>query len=204
MKIRLLAAMAAIAGTAALASPPLAASPVRVYQIQGSAAFLSGTFEGVRLDDLGALTVAAERERVTRVAEPFAYSFASLPDGWAIGTGNDGKVLKVSRDGKVTQLLDATEPDVFALWADADGTLFAGTSPEGKIYRIRDGAVTTFFEPGATYIWAIARGGDGALWIATGVEGKLFRVDDSGKGNLVWDADEPHLRSLLPLPGATW
>ncbi|MEZ5314196.1 MAG: hypothetical protein R2862_11415 [Thermoanaerobaculia bacterium] len=190
----------ATALSAMLVAGALPATTVKIFQIQGPPAFLSGTFEGVRLDDEGALTLGAERERLAGIAEPFAYSMVPLPDGWAVGTGSDGKVLRVGRDGGSVELLDAAEPDIYALWADEDGTLFAGSSPHGKVYRIRNGRAEPYFDPQATYIWAIARDRAGALWVATGVEGKLFRVDGTGRGEVAWDSSEPHLRALLPLP----
>ena len=180
--MRLRATFVALA--AILFAGALAATTVKIFQIQGASAFLSGSFEGVRLDDEGALTLGAERERIGRLSEPFAYSAVALPDGWAVGTGNDGKVYQVASNGTVSELLDAPEPDIFALWADADGTLFAGSSPDGKVYRIRNGKAEAFFDPRATYIWAIARGSDGVLWVATGVEGKLFRVEYGGIGTM--------------------
>ena len=196
-----LAAHIIVTGIVVLSSSHLGAAQVKVHQLQGAAGFLGGTFEGTRLDDDGALTLAPARERVAEIAEPFAFALATLPDGWAVGTGSDGLVLKVARDGTVTTLFDADEANVFALWADPDGTLFAGTSPDGRVYRIRDGRGEVWFDPDQTYIWAIARGSDGALWIATGVEGKLFKVGADGKGQVEWDSTEPHLRSLLPLSG---
>lgn len=181
--------------------PPVGAAPVRVFSTQTPAAFDQGTLENVSLDAQGILAVADRAERVAAVGEPFAFSLAALPDGWAVGTGNEGKVLEVARDGTVSVLFDAPETVVFALWADADGTLFAGTSPDGKVYRIAGGTAEPFFDPKETYIWAIARGADGALWVATGTEGRLYRVGRDGKGEVAFDSEETHLRSLLPLPG---
>lgn len=184
------------------------ATEVRIFQVQTGADFRAGTLSGVALDPDGFLDLAPRVERVASLAEPFVLSAVAIPGGWAVGTGNDGKVLKVTGEGEVSVLFDAPEAEVFALWADPDGTLFAGTSPQGKVYRISapgkgkaekpEGKV--FFDPGSTYIWAIERGADGALWVATGTEGKLFRVEADGKGKLFYDADEPHIRSLLPLP----
>ncbi len=184
-----------------VAAGPLAAASSRIFATRTPAAFQQGTLENVSLDAHGVLALADVADRVAAVAEPFAFSFARLPDGWAVGTGNEGKVLHVAADGTVTPLFDAAEPVVFALWADPDGTLFAGTSPDGKVYRIADGRAEIWFEPGETYIWAIARGGDGALWVATGTEGRLWRVTGKGSGAIAFDGEETHLRSLLPLPG---
>ena len=176
---------------------PIGASSVRIHQINTQPGFVAGTFAGVRVDARGVLTLAPDVETVAQVAEPFAFAVAMLPDGWAVGTGGDGRVLKVSRGGVVSVLFDAPESNVFALWAESDGTLFVGTSPSGRVYRVRGGEATPFFDPQETYIWALARGPDGTLWVATGTEGRLYRVDAAGKGAVAYDADEPHLRSLL-------
>ncbi len=185
----------------ALAAGSSAAAPVRVIQTQTAAAFLAGELDGVSLDARGVVALADRSERVAALEEPFAFALAALPDGWAVGTGDDGKVLKVGRDGRVTLLFDAPEPQVFALWADVDGTLFAGTSPNGRIYRIAAGAGEVYFEPKETYVWALARGADGALWAATGTEGRLYRIAAKGEGEVAFDSEETHLRSLLPLAG---
>ncbi len=181
------------------------ATQVRIFEVDNQAAFLAGTLEGVSVDSEGRLALAPRTERVAAIGEPFVLSAVALPDGWAVGTGNAGKVLKVDRKGAVTELFAAPEPEVFALWADADGTVYAGTSPRGKVYRIHNGKGQVFFDPGETYIWALAQGADGALLVATGTQGKLFRVPLSGpaagKGQVAADVDETHLRSMAVLPG---
>lgn len=197
---------------AALTALPAAASPVRIHQVNSQAGFAAGTLEGVRVDARGVLTLAADVETLAQVSEPFAFAVAALPDGWAVGTGGDGRVLKIARDGVVSVLFDAPESNVFALYADADGTLFVGTSPAGKVYRVRAAAggagaveAAPFFDPEETYIWALAKDAQGSLWVATGSEGHLYRVDAAGKGELVYDGEDPHLRSLLADPdGSLW
>ena len=157
---------------------------MKIFQTQSQPAFLAGTLEGVSVDSLGRSSWPPAPSGVTSLAEPFLLSAAVHPDGWVVGTGNAGRVLKVDRKGEVTELFAAPEPEVFAVWADPDGTVFAGTSPRGKVYRIAAGRsrAEVFFEPGETYIWALARAADGALLVATGTQGKLFRVDASGQG----------------------
>lgn len=195
---------------ALLLAVPLAATQVKIFQAQSQAAFLAGTLDGVSVDPLGRLELAPRVERLTALSEPFLLTAAVHPDGWVLGTGNAGKVLLVDRRGKVTELFAAPEPEVFAVWADPDGTVYAGTSPGGKVYRIPRRAqgktpaapgAEVFFDPGETYIWALARGADGALLVATGTQGKLFRVDGKGKGSVLYDSDDTHVRSLVALPG---
>jgi hypothetical protein len=188
----------------ALAVQPASGTQVKIFQAESQGAFLAGTLEGVSVDSLGRLQLAPRVDRVASLAEPFLLSAAIHPDGWVVGTGNAGKVLKIDRKGGITELFAAPEPEVFAVWADADGTVYAGTSPRGKVYRIPPGKGAkgeTFFDPGETYIWALARGSDGGLLVGTGTQGKLFRVDAKGKGEVLYDSDDTHVRAIEPLPG---
>jgi len=189
------------------------ATQVRIFQTQSAIGFLGGKLTGISVDALGRVRLAPRAARVAAIGEPFQFAAARLPAGagpggrggqraasWVVGTGNSGKVLEISADGKVRELFVAPEPEVFALWADPDGTVYAGTSPHGKVYRIADGKGTVFFDPGETYIWALARDAAGRLLVATGTQGKLYRVDARGRGEVALTADDTHVRALAPLP----
>lgn len=187
----------------------LAAGEVRYFEFESQSDFLEGTLEGIAIDPLGTLSLADRAERVADLGEPFLLSAATHPEGWVVGTGNDGKVLLVHRDGSVITLYEAAEPEVFAVAVASDGTVFAGTSPQGKVYRIEDGSGSEVFDPGQTYIWDLLPMGDGSLLVATGTEGKLFRVLDpsgaasaevgSSTAELVFDSEDTHLRTLESL-----
>jgi hypothetical protein len=185
------------------------ATEVKIFQTQSQAGFLAGKLEGVSVDALGRMELAPRAERLASLGEPFLLSAAVHPDGWVVGTGNSGKVFHIDRKGTVTEIYAAPEPEVFAVWADPDGTVFAATSPRGKVYRIpfdkagKAGKADVFFDPGETYIWTLARAADGALLVGTGTEGKLFRVTgkSTGKGELLYDSDDTHIRALEVLPG---
>jgi len=210
-QLALLALVALI--TALLGGPPAAgATQVRIFQTHTAVGFLGGKLSGVSVDALGRVRLAPHAARLAAIGEPFVFAAARLPAGagaarsgrrgesWVVGTGNSGKVLAIDGDGKLRELFTAPEPEVFALWADADGTVYAGTSPHGKVYRIAQGKGTVFFDPGETYIWALARDAAGKLLVATGTQGKLYRVDASGHGEVAMTADDTHVRALAPLP----
>ncbi len=188
----------------ALVAVPARATQVRIFQAQSQQAFLAGTLEGVSVDSLGRIQLAPRVERLASLAEPFLLAAAVHPDGWVVGTGNAGKVLKIDHKGDVSELFAAPEPEVFAVWADQDGTVYAGTSPRGKVYRIPAGKKAkgeVFFDPGETYIWSLARAADGNLLVGTGTQGKLFRVDAKGHGEVLYDSEDTHVRAIEPLPG---
>ena len=187
------------------------ATQVKIFQTQSQSGFLAGKLEGVSVDALGRLELAPRAERLASLGEPFLLSAAVHPDGWVVGTGNAGKLLKIDKSGKVSELFTAPEPEIFALWVDPDGTVFAGTSPRGKVYRIppagkganggKPPAAEVVFDPGETYIWTLARAADGSLLVGTGTQGKLFRVQKAGQGEVLYDSDDTHIRSLKVLPG---
>src|SRR3954466_15222026 len=157
---------------------PARGTQVKIFQARNQAAFLAGTLDGVSVDALGRMQLAPKVDRVASISEPFLLAAAADRDGWVVGTGNAGKVLRIDRKGTVTEIFAAPEPEVFAVWADPDGTVYAGTSPRGKVYRIPPGKnakADVFFDPGETYIWALTRAKDGSLLVGTGTQGKLFR-----------------------------
>lgn len=178
----------------------LAAAEVRIYSMQNRAAFLAGTLDGIGVDSLGTLRLADQVDRLTEVNEPFLLSAASHPDGWVVGTGNGGRVLLIDRQGATTVLFEAEEPEIFAVWVAEDGAVFAGSSPNGKVYRIGEDEATVFFDPEQTYIWDLERGPGGSLLVATGTDGKLFKVEADGQAEVLFDSQDTHLRSLKALP----
>ena len=79
---------------------------------------------------------------------------------------------------------------------DRSGAVYAGTSPDGKVYRIENGKATEYFAPKARYIWSLAVGPDGALYVGTGDQGKIFRVDSAGKGEVYYETGQSHITGL--------
>ncbi len=199
-----LVALAALAGCGpvffAFGATAASAAPVKIFETRTREDFLVGTLEGVSLDQLGRVALADSYARVGAIEEPFLLSAANHPDGWVVGTGNDGRVLKVDRSGKVETLFVAPEPAVFALAVAPDGTVYAGTSPQGKVYRLRGSSGEVYFDPGQTYVWALALEKDGSLLVATGAASRLFRVKGAGQAETLLEQGQEHLRSLLVAP----
>ncbi len=186
-------------GVSLLGATVAAANQTRLFRVNSRAGFLQGTLEGIGIDSLGTLRLADQATRLAEIDEPFLLSAATHPRGWVIGTGNSGRVFLVTRGGETELLLAAEEPEIFAVWATADGTVYAGSSPDGRVYRYRDGEVTVLFEPGETYIWSLGESHDGSLLVATGTRGKLFEIDAEGRGSVLFDSEDTHLRSMKVL-----
>lgn len=163
--------------------------------------FLAGEIEGMAVTSSGELRPGPQLTKLVTFTEPFVLSQTTDGAGTRyFGTGNDGKVYQF-KGSERTLAYTAAEPEIYAL-AFANGALYVGSSPHGKVYRVNpvDGTAVELFDPKQAYIWAITPLADGVLAVATGVEGKLFRVDGEGKGAVWFDAPESHLRSVAALP----
>ncbi len=182
-----------------------AAAEVTVFKIDDRESFSEGTLKGVRLGEFGALELARPLNTIAAIDEPYVFSAAVHPAGWVVGTGSSGKVLLVRRDGSQEEFFSTPEPQVFAVWADADGTVFAASSPAGKVYRQPPGGgePVVHFDPEELYVWALQRRPGGGLLVATGARGRLWEVSDQGKAELLFDSGDLHLRSLAVLADGT-
>jgi len=181
--------------TDAFAGEPL------VWEINSRAELLKGEARGVSITDNGVVTLAPRLDRVFDTEQPYIWSTAVDAAGnLYLGTGHDGKLFRVTADGRGALLYKATELDVTALAIAKDGAIFAATSPDGKVYRITsDGKADVYFDPGDKYIWSLAVMPDGSLAVGTGDNGKLYRVRAAGanpESSLLLNTNQTHVMSL--------
>jgi hypothetical protein len=178
----------------------LSSDPV-IWETNSRAEILKGEARGVSVTDTGAFMLAPRFTQLFNTDQPYIWSSAADSAGNVyLGTGHDGRLYRISADGRGALLYDAPELDVTALAIGRDGALFAGTSPDGKVYRIgADGRAETYFDPPDKYIWSLAVLADGALAIGTGDNGKLYRVRAAlapAESSLLIDTNETHVISL--------
>jgi hypothetical protein len=93
-------------------------------------------------------------------------------------------------------LWTSDQPEIFAVTVDKSGVVYAGTSPEGKVWRIENGKASEYFDPKARYIWSLAAGPDGALFVGTGDQGKVFRVTAAGAGEVYYETGQSHITGM--------
>src|SRR5215510_10846501 len=184
-----------LAVTTAWAGEPI------VWEISSRADLLRGEARGVSITDTGLITLAPSANEVFNTEQAYVWSSAIDSSGNVfLGTGHDGKLFRVTPDGKGTLLYKASELDVTALAIAGDGAIFAATSPDGKVYRVTaDGKAEVYFDPADKYIWSLAVMKDGSLAVGTGDNGKLYRVRTAGakpENSLLIDTNQTHVMSL--------
>jgi hypothetical protein len=172
-----------------------------IWETSSRAEILKGDARGISITDSGAFMLAPRFAQLFDTQQGFIWSSAIDREGNVyLGTGHDGRIFRVTADGRGALLYDAAELDVTALVVGRDGALYAGTSPDGKVYRIgTDGRAETYFDPPDKYIWSLVVLADGSLVVGTGDNGKLYRPRSAGarpEDALFVDTNETHVISL--------
>ena len=188
---------AAVIATGLLVVRAISAAP-GFWQAATQADFLRGEVDQLSIDEHGRLTLGPELTKVHDAAAPFVWTMIAGADGaWFLGTGNDGKVIKVDRNGRGSVFYDSTEMEVHALALAPNGSLYVGTSPDGRIYRVDPaGQATPFFDPDDKYIWSLVVDRDGNVFAGTGDKGTVYKITPDGKGTRFFASKTAHAVSL--------
>jgi hypothetical protein len=167
------------------------------WEITGFSDFLKGRLKGLSLTADGLLRPGPSLKWNTGLDQPALWSLAAAPDGTIYGaTGNQGKVFHISANGKNATVWTAEQSQVFALCITAQGTLYAGSSPNGGVYRLQNGNGEMVWKSPAKYIWAIRGADDGTLYIATGEPGRIYRVAPNGKADVYYETGQANVTAL--------
>src|SRR5579883_2899625 len=198
-----LAPLAFAAATVAVVLFPSRAGAVgtRTFDLDTLEEFSGGDLKGVAVSSDGIVRAGWTLGDVP--LKDATAVFCALPlddDSVLIGTSPGGKVLRVAAD-QVSVYAETGELAVTSLARDAKGTVYASTTPGGKVWKLgAAGAKPDVYAtlPETEHVWALAFDkAKTALFAATGgSEGKVFRVDAGGQPSVFFKSDEPHLVSL--------
>ena len=177
-----------------------------------------GRPQGVAISSDGSLSAAPASTVTTTTPSTYIWAVSSDKSGDAyVATGSPATVLRITPDGKTTTLFKTKDMNVQAIAVGPDGSLYAATLPNGKVYRVPAGSTdldqekaSVVFDPeklegvkpdaAPKYIWDLAFGPDGALYIATGGPAAVYRVRTPAADahtERFFQSDEQHIRALL-------
>jgi outer membrane protein assembly factor BamB len=195
-----LAALACMA--ALLPADRAAAVGTRSFQLDSLDDLKNGDMEGTSVDSLGRVRAGLLLGKLPLGNATTVWSSLVLRDGSVLlGTGNEGKVLRVAQ-GQVSEYATTGEMAVTSLTVDAKGNVLAGTIPNGKVYKVEQGKASLLVAlPQTEHVWALTLDAKSkAVFAGTGPDGKIFRIDQSGGAQVYYDSDEAHILSLAVDP----
>lgn len=140
------------------------------------------------------------------------WAIAFTKDGTAVlATGPEGKVwaldgtkdagLRAPREKPQPRLLlSLPERHAIALAKAPDGSLYIGTNPRGKVYRLSpDGSVTPIFEAPQNPVQALAVDSKGNLFVGTSGSAIVYLVQPDGRWREVRRFNpERHIMAMFP------
>ncbi len=157
-----------------------------------------GDLKGVAVSSDGAVRAGFTLGNTPIPEANASFSALTLADGSTlIGTSPQGKVYRLAGDA-VTLFADTGALAVTSIVQAKNGTVFAASMPDGKIFKLSQGKAELFTTlPDTSHVWALALDKPGAgLFAATGPEGKVFRVEPTGASSVYYRSTEGHLVSL--------
>ena len=99
--------------------------------------FEQGTAKGVAISSEGWLELAPSFKPLATTPSTYLWAIAADTAGNAyVAAGAPARVYRVTPQGQVSTIFEPKELQVQALVVAPDGTVFAATSPDGKVYKI--------------------------------------------------------------------
>ena len=202
-----------------LAATVAFAEGTRTWEQSSFDDFEKGTANGVAITSDGSLQLAPSFRSLYMTPSTFTWAMDTDSEGNVyIAAGSPARVYRVTPQGQASVIFAPQELQVQALVVGQHDTVYVGTSPDGKVYKIErkkeaepapaaaqsktaptvDASYSSsvLFNPGTKYIWALALDKDGNLYVATGDRGEIFKVSKTGEHSLFFKSDEAHIRVL--------
>jgi len=173
----------------------------RTFELDTLEKLSGGDLKGTSVSSDGVVRAGWTLGNVGLTDTSAVWSLAPFADGVLAGV-TDGKVMRIAAD-HATLFADTGAAAVTSLAVGPGTTVYAGTIPDGKIFRVSQGKAELFATlPDVHNIWALAYDKTrGDLFAAVGPEGRVFRIAANGAAAVYLSTDEPNLVSLAIGPG---
>ncbi len=181
---------------------PANSTQTEIWETSSFDEFRHGELENISLTSTGEIILAPQSDQVLSLKEQDLFVWALAEDSKGnlyAGTGEQGRIFKITPDGEVSLFFDSPEIGIMSLTVDTADNVYAGSAPDGLIYKITpEGSQTTLFSTGEHYVWALAFDSNNVLYAGTGDSGKIFKILLSdGTGTVLYDSPQSHIMSLL-------
>lgn len=99
--------------------------------------FEKGTAKGVAINSNGSIGLAPSFKAISTTPSTYIWSLAAdAQDNVYVAAGAPARVYRITPDGEVRIIFEPAELQVQSLVVDRNGTIYAATSPDGKVYKI--------------------------------------------------------------------
>ncbi len=160
-------------GSAALAAGPI------YWDMPAGLDFANCSLDGVRITSDGFLAPGLARGQGVAIAADVVWT--TVPDGkggYFLGTGHDGKILRLNAAGEISIWVDLDCEEVLSLLVLSSGGVVAGCEPDGQVFLIDgDAQAHKIGEVPGGYVWSMVPDDAGLVYLATGTPAGVTVLD---------------------------
>lgn len=174
----------------------LLAAKVKVWYQHTPAQYHKAQLKQMVLSNEGVLRLSRQLRPLAALDATHVWDMVEDREGnLFVATGDEGKIYKVSPEGKPVLVYAGQQSEVLCLVLASDGSIYAGTGPHGQILRLDPrGQTKVFSETGEGYVWSLAIDPSGrALYAGTGPHGRIYRINGEGKATVFYHTRQEHI-----------
>lgn len=203
---RFITASCLLLAAACLLTPATQAAKVKVWHHHASSHYDKAQFKHTVVSNEGALRLSRQLKPLVPIEAAHVWHIVEDKNGnLFVATGDEGKIYKITPDGKTTVAFDSEDSQVLCLALAADGAIYAGTGPSGLIIRIApDGNAKVLYDSPESYVWSLALSPKGdQIFAGTGPKGRIYQVTPDGKASIFYTTKQEHILCLAMGPNET-
>ncbi len=188
----------------AIMSQPAEAAKVKTWYQNTPAAYDKATFRSAVQSNEGSLRLARQLRPLAGLDATHVWDIVEAADGSLfVATGDEGKLLRVTPDGKVIVVHTAEDSQVLCLALGGDGSVYAGTGPSGRVLRVDpQGRTSVWYETGEAYVWSLAvEVKTQTVYAGTGPHGRIHKIGADGKGAVFFTSKQEHILCVAAADG---
>jgi hypothetical protein len=179
------------------------AGKVKVWHHHTPAQYDKAQLKQAVVSNEGALRLSRQLKPLAGLDATHVWDVAEDRDGnLFVATGDDGKIFKVSVEGKVSVAYASDDSQVLCLAVASDGALYAGTGPSGRVIRLDPkGEAKVVYSGPESYVWSLAFDSRSeAIYAGTGPNGRIYKITPDGKASVYYATKQEHVLSLAVGP----
>jgi hypothetical protein len=176
------------------------AAKVKVWNHNAASHYEKAHFKHAVVTSEGALRLSRQLRPMAGIKATHVWDVVEDRQGTLfVATGDEGKLYRVTADGKATVIYTSSDSQVLCLALAPDGTLYAGTGPSGQVVAIapQTGKARIVTEDLDSYVWCLSLDAAGkTLFAGTGPKGRIYQVTPEGKASVFYTTKQEHILCL--------
>ncbi len=175
------------------------AGKVKVWHHHAAIHYDKALFQQAVVTSEGSLRLARVLKPLPGIEATHVWDVVEDRDGnLFVATGGEGKLFKVTADGKVSVAFASEDGQVLCLAAAPDGGVYAGTGPSGHVVRVdAQGKAKVLCDLPESYVWSLAVDAKAeTVYAGTGPKGRIYKVTPDGKSAVFYSTRQEHIHCL--------